>query len=222
MTGRADAGWEFVSDFQPVADRLLNGLRSLNVPLGDRLEYFRDFVVRERGFTDLGLPLQQNDCGALALDVALGRTWLEHMRDFRDSLSNNNPSRPQPVHKRGGGRPKDPAVIRLKSQVAEVCVIGVRHLVKNGMALPEALSRVGSWTAGDILRRINEANDDPYPLYGPAADNAKKNVTRSETWRCLRDPASFENPEEASELLAKMNAEWALENGLRPTRARQN
>lgn len=227
VVGRVDAGYgEFLGEFEPAAGRLINALRDLNQPLGDRLLYFLDFHLREhpsiRPFTELGLPLGQDDCGAPYLDVALGHTWLQHMRDFRDSLSNHNPSRSQPVHKRGGGRPKNPAVIRLKSQVAEVCWKGVQHLVKNGMALPEALSQARHWTAGDILRRINEANDHPYPLRGPEADNAKKNVTRSETWRCLRDPASLENPEEASELLAKMNAEWALENGLRPTRARQN
>jgi hypothetical protein len=222
MTGRADAGWEFVSDFQPVADRLLNGLRSLNVPLGGRLEHFRDFVVRERGFTDLGLPLQRDDCGAPALDVALGRTWLAHMRDFRDSLSDHTPSHAGVAQKRGGGRPKNPAVEQLWREVAALYQAEVEKLLKDGLPQAEALSLVTSWTAGDILRKVNEANNHPFPLHGTAAAKFKKQVTRSPAWRCLRDPASLESHEEGQELPRAMDEGSALENGLRPTRARQN
>jgi len=193
------------------------------MPLCDRLEHFRDFVVRERGFTALGIPLERDDCGVPFLDANLGRTWLILMRDLRDSLGEHKPRRSASSQKRGGGRKKKPAVLRLESQVAAVYQGERESREKNGMTRPEARKQLASLSATDLLRRINAATDRPYyPLRGPESAKIKRQVNRSPACRCAREPEWEESPEDAPEMLLPRDAAYALENGLRPRRAGQN
>jgi hypothetical protein len=222
VVGWAPDHFDFYAEFGAQADRLLNALQSLNMPLGVHFAYFCDFVVRERGFTALGLPVDQDEWGTPSLDVALTRTWLGHMRELSDSLGEHKPRRSGPSQKRGGGRQKDPAVLRLESQVAAVYQGERESLVKNGMTRPEARRRLATLTATDLLRRINEDNDHPYPLRGPEADRLKKQVTRSPAYRRYREPEWEESPGDEPEMLLPRDAAYALENGLRPRRAGQN
>ncbi len=222
VVGRVHDDIDFYSEFSAGADRLLHALHSLSVPLGEHFACFSDFVVCERGFTALGLPVDRDEWGAPSLDVALGRMWLGHMRELSDSLGEHKPGRSGPSQKRGGGRHKDPAVVRLESQVAAVYQGERESLEKNGMTRPEARRRLASLSTTDLLRRINEDNDHPYSLRGPEADRLKKQVTRSPAYRHYREPELEESPEDEPEMLLPRDAAYALENGLRPRRAGQN
>jgi hypothetical protein len=207
---------------QAGADRLLDALHSLNMPLCHQLEYFRDFVVRERGFTALGLPVERDEAGAPFLDANLGRAWLRHMRELSDSLGEHKPRRSGSSQKRGGGRKKTSAVLRLESEVAAAYQCERESLEKNGMAWPEVRRRLASLSATDLLRRINEANKHPYPLRGPEAVRLKKQVNRSPAFCRTQNPEWEESPEDEPEMLLPRDAAYAIEIGLRPRRAGQN
>jgi len=208
---------EFLSEFEPAAGRLINALRDLNQPLGHRLEWFRDFFLPDdtsaRPFTELGLPLERDDCGRPYANVALCGTWLNHMGVLRDSLTNIKPTRSR---KPGAGRPKDDETVKLWREVEDVYAQARALLTKDGMARPDVGARLKALTAADILRRINEnTKKRPYSLHGPESESLNRQVRRSEAWRCLHGaelPARLE--EEPADRVVR-DWQYALENGLR-------
>lgn len=206
---------EFLGEFEPAAGRLINALRDLNQPLGHRLEWFRDVFLPDdtsaRPFTELGLPLERDDCGRPYANVAHCGTWLNHMGDLRDSLTNIKPTRSR---KPGAGRPKDDATVKLGREVQDVYTEARKLLTKGGMARPDVCARLKALSAAAILHRINENNNHPYPLHGPESRNIKRQVRRSSAWRALHEaewPARSE--EEQADRVVK-DRQWALETGL--------
>ena len=226
LVGRAPDGIDFLGEFQEGADRLLSGLQVLGIPLHDRLEYFRDFIVGEHPsaspFTALGLPLDRSDDGPPCLVVELGRGWLSHMRDLGDALRYSKPAPSGNNRKGKGGRPQSDAVIRLRQQVATLLNSEIERLVKNGMPSTDACQRVKDLSSTDILRRLSDSRGNPYPLHGPEGDKLKKQVTRSPAYRSVREGTTLEKCYDATEEPPAKNERWAVENGLRPCRVRQN
>jgi hypothetical protein len=226
LVGRAPDGIDFLCEFKKAADRLLSGLQLLGIPLDDRLEYFRDFVVGQHPsaspFTALGLPLDHGDGGPPCLVVELARAWLCQMRDLGDALRYGK-SAPSGNERKGkGGRPQSDAVIKLHQQVATLLGSEIERLVKNGMPSTDACQRVKDLSSTDILRRLSDSRGNPYPLHGAAGDKLRKQVTRSPAYRSLREATTLETCDDATEAPLAKDEHLALEIGLRPRRARHN
>lgn len=205
----------------PRAELLLSTLQSLNAALPDELKYFRDYCC-ERPLTQLGIPTNEDDDGRLSFDIALGRSWLGHLRYLAQSLREEKPTRFGVSSKSRGGRKKDPEVRKLETQVADLYDCESKSLVKNGVPRPDALKRLRSWSTTEILRKINAGSDRQYPLRGREAETLKKRISRSPAFRSLHGVELKETSEDESESPTVRDAAWAVENGLRPMRAGQN
>jgi hypothetical protein len=211
---------EFLGEFEAAAGTLIDALHSLNRPFGDRLEYFRDIFLRDhpsvRPFTELGLPLDQEDRGGwVDMDRDLCAHWLDHMWALRDSLTDIKATRSAASRKPGAGRPKDDATVKLVEHIRAFYACERDRLAKEKMPWPDILAYLKALSAADILRGINENNNHPYPLHGPESENVKRQVRRSWAWRELHEAEWSARPEEEPDELPAKDLAWAIENGLR-------
>jgi len=157
QNGDADLTAEFLGDFRDKACRFLAAIEQINLPICDRLEYFRDFVVADdpsiHPFTPLGLPYSQDDCGAPDLALSLTRQWLQHMshtRDQLDELARNAPA--EAKRNPNGGRKKSPKTKKLWERLAHQ--FGPRR--KATGAFPEvhpANAFIGNYLRFELLSR---------------------------------------------------------------------
>lgn len=225
MLGR-DSGWEWAAAYWENAEKLLAFLKSIQLPLDDRLTFFRDCVVgaddgAAEAWGELGLPIRRADHDDAYFDVDLGlaRQWLVHMRDLGETLRHWRISPSRRRRSRNGGRPKSKAVLALQKAVAQAFAEEREHLQRNGQDVEAVRESLLGFSTLDILRRINDARRErglsAYPLNGDKAARYRKQVQRSPAWWALHSSVAIPGACDRGQVLT---TEWtesvAAANGL--------
>lgn len=232
--GETTCSSDFFVDFFDTATELLRLLKLYGSPLNDKMVYFRDHIAtwsedypgqrqdsHHRPFSDLGLPVYEDDGIPYGLAMDAVPQWLAHMREFHQELTELKPTRRQT--KPSSGRPKEKSTERLYADIEKFLRKQREHLEKNGASAEVIRDKQKQLTWKDIIRGINEdCGKAKYKL----DEATRRTVQRSQAWKSLHgSDASSLIAEEATEDSPIFHPDRiafdhsrALEESLRPSK----